>query len=71
VIVYRRDPKVFGCGHFGQLFFFLLPGHFDDQAHEVAVSTLETHDKIRDIIFFVAVDGIGNGETQVVVLDVT
>ena len=72
VVVDGRHPQRARRGDLGGFVLLLLAGHFDDQVHEVirAVAVVEASDEVGDVVLFFAVQRVGDGKAEVVVLDV-
>ena len=72
MIVHRRDPQGPGGRHLRELVLPLLSRHLDDDVQRAgwAAAVGEPDNEVRVIGSFLAVDGVGNHEAQVVVLHV-
>ncbi len=72
VVVDGRHPQRARRGNLGRLVFLFLAGDFKDQIEQVfqPVPIVEASQEIGNVLPFLAVQRVGNGEVEVVVLDV-
>ena len=72
MVVDRWHPKRAGGGDFSGFVLLLLARDFDEQVQQVTLTmaVVQAGDKVGDVVLLLSVQGVGDGEAEVVVLHI-